>query len=300
MASPPPLNPFPKKRSSLAPPGPPNKRRKASTGPSLLRQTSFPPDSHPQQFSRSPSVDSSVIAGTPGAGTPSIVSAGGGGKKKRKRKGKGGEVDGDARSLTGSAAKGVGAATGTPSVVEGEGEEEEEEGDGGDVEGGKMDEAEVAQERERLRVLVEAFDGGQTERYAVWRAVKLKKEVVRKLTNQTLSQSVPPSVITTVNGYTKAFVGELVERARQVQVEWMAASAALPTGEEVPSDGPLADRMKERDRGPILPDHLREALRRYKKDQEGGGAGFLGASLDGVQATAARSRGRKLFGGLIS
>lgn len=83
--------------------------------------------------------------------------------------------------MSGSVVKGAG--TGTPSVLEGEGEGEAEEEDEGDqdLEGGKMDEAEVAQERERLRMLVEAFDGEQAERYAVWRAVKLKKEVVRKV-----------------------------------------------------------------------------------------------------------------------
>lgn len=41
--------------------------------------------------------------------------------------------------------------------------------------------------------------------------------------NQVLSQSVPPSVVTTVNGYTKLFIGEIVERARVVQGQWADA-----------------------------------------------------------------------------
>ena len=171
-------------------------------------------------------------------------------------------------------------------------------------------------------------------------------------------------------GATKSFIGDLIERARQVQNEWLAAAATLPTGEvnprfappeksiqvqptettdtataaqpappapnpesasadtapsiqpafqdtaaqvvkvesptstsiptPLPEHGselmtaqpqqppaptpppeptPYTPLVHERDRGPLTPDHLREALRRYKKDREGGGAGFMGMSL---------------------
>lgn len=131
--------------------------------------------------------------------------------------------------------------------------------------------------------------------------------------NQTLSQSVPQSVITTVNGYTKIFIGELIDRARDVQDEWLAASLTLPTGEpnvrhpamlapsgvaswRVLQDGQMNENVvQERDRGPLTPDHLREALRRYKKDRDGGGVGFQGLSLQGRQAVAFRAGGKRLF-----
>jgi len=106
---------------------------------------------------------------------------------------------------------------------------------------------------------------------------------------------VPQSVITTINGFTKLFIGELIERARQVQLEWMAVAETLPTGDKIAPDTPLSERIAQRDRGPLLPDHLREALRRYKRDVEGGGAGFAGASLQGKEATAARFGGRRLL-----
>ncbi|KAK5238977.1 hypothetical protein LTR16_012448, partial [Cryomyces antarcticus] len=80
-------------------------------------------------------------------------------------------------------------------------------------------------------LLVQALSPDQAERYDIWRRVRLKKETVRKITNQTLSQSVPASVVTTINGYTKVFIGEIIDRAREVQTEWMAASLTLPTGE---------------------------------------------------------------------
>jgi transcription initiation factor TFIID subunit 11 len=47
--------------------------------------------------------------------------------------------------------------------------------------------------------------------------------------------------------------------------------------------------------GPLTPDHLREALRRYKKDREGAATGFLGLSLEGRENAAGRMGGRKLF-----
>jgi transcription initiation factor TFIID subunit 11 len=113
--------------------------------------------------------------------------------------------------------------------------------------------------------------------------------------NHTLSQSVPASVVTTVSGYTKVMIGELIERARDVQLEWQAAAEKLPTGQTVPDDASMADRLNRIDRGPLTPDHLREALRRYRKEHPGGGAGYSGLSLKGKEIAAARMGGRKLF-----
>jgi transcription initiation factor TFIID subunit 11 len=146
------------KRPSLALPANANpKRRKPSTGPSHLRQTSFPPEgasvstpasvsaTTPRGYSRSPSVESSLA----GTAANSLVN-GVGGRKKRKRKTGDGLAD-DSRSMTGTSVRGGKAG----SAVEAEAEDEEGEGEG-DVEvslegGGKvMDDAAAKQERERL------------------------------------------------------------------------------------------------------------------------------------------------------
>jgi len=207
----------------------------------------------------------------------------------RGRKGKA-----DARSNAGGSARGDkggsvvdgGRAPGTVGGAEGEEEAEDEEDDVGDVgatmmvEGGEQ--VDEAAEKRKLAVLFDAFTSDQSDRYDLYRRVKLRKETVRRITNQTLSQSVPPAVITTINGYTKIFIGELVEGARKVQTEWMAAED--PDGE-----------VKEKNRGPLLPDHLREALRRYKKAGEGGGAGFQGLSLHGMEGAGPLIGGKRLF-----
>lgn len=205
-------------------------------------------------------------------------------------------------------------------------------------------------------VLVEAFNPDQADRYDLFRRVKLKKETVRKIVNQTLSQSVPPSVITSINAYTKIFIGNLIERARDVQEQYAAALPSPP--EEVapsqphdpasinssqqpdasPTDidtNPFAQlkeyaspefppvlepspppsqpsqpsetatlpknpkkKQQQEDLGPLLPDHLREALRRYKRAGEGGGVGMGAQSLVGMGVPgvgSARVGGRRLF-----
>jgi transcription initiation factor TFIID subunit 11 len=116
-----------------------------------------------------------------------------------------------------------------------------------------------------------------------------------QLVNHTLSQSVTSNIVTAVSATTKLFVGDIIDRARQVQIEWQAASTHLPTGEVLHEDAPLADRTQDCDRGPLTPDHLREALRRYKKERSGGSAGFLGLSLHGKDVVNARMGGRRLF-----
>ncbi|KKY21813.1 putative transcription initiation factor tfiid subunit beta [Diplodia seriata] len=339
MASPPSGYNLTKKRPSISGPLPPNpsKRRKPSTGPSGLRQTSFPPEeSGRAEFSRSPSVDSTYTANTNTT-------------KKKGKKGKGGGDD-DVRSTTGTSVRGgkAGAGDGADKADEEEEADQEEGGEALDAVLEGQGEADEKQEKEHLRMLVDRLDPDQSDRYAKYRAVKLKKETVRKITNQTLSQSVPQSVVTTINSYTKVFIGSLIERApvassgtpspapgatpapttnnsgaagnaNSAQATTPSASqdTTVPassggtnatnntadsnddsdteTAKRIPADAPLSERLAERDRGPLTPDHLREALRRYKKDREGGAMGFLGLSLEGRERTAGRMGGRRLF-----
>ena len=283
-----------------------------------------------------------------------------------------------------------------------------------------------------LSVLMDSFNDDQRSRYEAMRRNKLRKETVRKIVNQTLSQSVPPSVVTAIGGATKLLIGNLIERARDIQEQYAAAasypspvsrptssrtavetqsngcstqdtlrpssfnsatarddgpssSSAEPQPETQPSSDSLPElnhneifgspaasptggslqispsqlfppqlssfpnqpsglkplpkstpssiqqqhqnsfsnsfsasgspgssqallspvfpdstKSKPKDLGPLLPDHFREAMRRYKRDGESTGAGLGGSSLMGlgVQGTAAatRGQGRRLFG----
>lgn len=146
-------------------------------------------------------------------------------------------------------------------------------------------------------------------------------------------------MITTINAYTKVFLGSLIERAREVQQQYAGhlptpppdisgrseGSPNLPLdmdlgiGESLSFNSGLfspstiqpdpsasqthsntqsfADQRPEDSLGPLLPDHLREAFRRYKRDGEAGGTGLEGLSLAlGVKgAGTARVGGKRLF-----
>jgi len=193
-----------------------------------------------------------------------------------------------------------------------------------------------------LRMLMDYMTPAQIDRYATYRRIRLKRETVRKLVNQTLSQSVPQPVIIAVTSYAKSFIGELIDRALTVRDEWAAVRTHLPNPKlpppilsqclqrpsahikdernrptntditsagwylnqvdrteplwiEIDNDASLQERIKQTDKGPLTPAHLREALRRYKRDRDGGGAGFAGMSLEGVERTMARTGGKRLF-----
>lgn len=134
------------------------------------------------------------------------------------------------------------------------------------------------------------------DRYSAFQAVgNTMKPRIRKLANHTLSQSVPVSVVAAIASYSKVFLGEVIEEARRVQIEWQAVQERNADGSVIPDNTDLRERIKEEWRGPLTPDHLREAVRRIKKDKVGGASGFLGVSLQGKERSASKMGGRKLF-----
>lgn len=223
---------------------------------------------------------------------------------------------GDQRSSRGRAAKGGAAAEDDDAPDD---DDDDEDGGLGDmVNESKMSEAREAQELQKQNVLLNALSPAEQDRFVAFRRANLHRPTVRKLVNQTLSQSVPQSIINVVNGYTKTFVGELLDIALDVQLEWMAAgkeqiarvadhgaatrrdNVMVDVDEALQEKGldgrdALKERLKVSQRGPIMPDHLREALRRYKRDSVGGAAGFMGFSGEGRENVAARMGGKKLF-----
>ena len=244
------------------------------------------------------------------------------------------------------------------------------------------------------RVLNRTFEPEAEERYAAYKRVKLREQVLKRIVNQIVSQSVSKPPLIAINTYTKYFAGEIVERARDVQEEYAKAYDKLleekwrerdkiaevkKEQQQKPKDGEMApipqqpttngvikteedssasqnqaslngstpdttagpststtepsassattiqeDQMFDKvrklpppphpltslsdfenpHRGGLLPEHLREALRRYRNDGEGGGVGFDGMSLGGLGVKGRRTwtvggtfsgQGRRLF-----
>jgi len=299
-----------------------------------LRQTSFPPDGlDPRSYSpsaRSPSVDTaSLVSGSIAAGKAG---------KKRGRKPKHGDdagslVGGRASTAVSIVSAGRNQRDGTRGASP-----EEDEDEGGEAMDVKLV-ARTNEEKEKEKyyrsLLVDALDPDQYARYERWRSSKLADPVVRRvsallpfcspnsrqfdvltvpqLVNQTLSQSVPFNVVIAVKSVAKVFAGEIIELARKVQSQYLSATTESPTAEpDEPSargqeegytDADIAQWERNRTetrRPPLTPDHLREALRRYKFERGGGLVGLMGLDRSqhptGVERFGNRVRGRRLLG----
>ncbi|KAI4098664.1 MAG: hypothetical protein L6R37_006357 [Teloschistes peruensis] len=223
--------PNPKKRPSLSVTShPPAAKRRKPTNPSQastpatshpLRQTSFPPEeSAIDTGERSPSVDSN-ITGYRSAMT-SIA-----GKPPPKKRGRKRKTD-QASLISGDKAPAKDASSAAGPLAD-EPEEDDDEADADDGVSGEQDKEQKRKDIANLSVLVAAFNPDQNYRYEAMRRTKFRKEVLRRIVNQTVSQSVPPSVVTAISGYTKLWVGTLIERARDVQEQNAAAAASYPS-----------------------------------------------------------------------
>ncbi|PLN80096.1 histone-fold-containing protein [Aspergillus taichungensis] len=324
MSSPPPTNPL--KRPSIPTSQSQISAKRARMHP--LRQTSFPTTADEARGLGSAASDAGSVTGSHtgslGGTSADGVFAAAGKAKKRGRKSKAekereredamsargggtetrvGSVDAEGSSVKGGAGGGGAGGGGGEDV-----EDEEDFDDEGELLGREEGATDTEAEKKNLALLVDAFNPLQSERYDLFKRAKLRKETLRRIVNHALSQSVPASVVTTINGFTKVFAGEMIEKARTVQAEWADAhdQSARAEFEATHASQPEQDRPEFRPppnphRGQLLPAHLREAQRRYKRDGEGGGVGFTGLSMGnmGVRGSVTWSSGsvggRRLF-----
>jgi transcription initiation factor TFIID subunit 11 len=129
--------------------------------------------------------------------------------------------------------------------------------------------------------------------------------------NATISQSVAENVVIGMRAVAKVFIGDIIESARRVQGEWIEKldekQTDLPSppaaGDAHNADGKAVTQAKDQKaedrRGPLRPEHLREAVRRYRKGFEGGGVGmqwvYHQQQQGGVERFPTRTGGRRIF-----
>ncbi|KAK3686184.1 hTAFII28-like protein conserved region-domain-containing protein [Podospora appendiculata] len=301
-----------------------------------LRQTSFPPESNEYGMAfdaRSPSVDLDAMSYVSG----SQVSAAGPPKKKRGRKSKADKAREQTPSAVGgraatAASDGRGAKSAAGGVGGG-GAEEGEADDEGPTEvaatANTMTKEQKEEEHRARGMLINAFNKDQFDRFENWRAANLSKAGVRRLINATISQSVTENVVIGMRAVAKVFIGDIIESARRVQGEWIektdekqtdlptppASAATSPKATTDGAEGAEGEKKKdngdedaatvplppqvEPPRGPLRPEHIREAIRRYKMSQEGGGVGMQGLwhlqQQNGVDRFPTRTGGRRIF-----
>ncbi|KAG8722074.1 hypothetical protein FRC09_006863 [Ceratobasidium sp. 395] len=118
-----------------------------------------------------------------------------------------------------------------------------------------------SQSKENMKLLLSSFTPEQLARYETYRRSTLNKQSVRRFIHQSLGANVSVNVAQVVAGFSKVFVGEIIELARHVQEQ------SSPPGTPP---------------GPLSPDHLRAAYQLYVQQ-----TGHVGS--------AKPARGRRLF-----
>lgn len=351
-----------------------------------LRQTSFPPEDIGGP--RSPSVDIDTMSIVSGSQVSAVGSAAGPpAKKKRGRKSKADKAR-EAREQTpslingrsgtggaagGSVVSGAGGGVDGRSTAGGQGggagggDQADDDDDENDVvhmsiTSARRSEAQTAEEKRLRAMLTRCMDTDQFDRFGNWRAAKLPDQVVRRVVNATVSQSVPSQIVIAVRTVTKFYLCDIIRIAREVQAEWIAAGAEVQAADftedenghivlnkempwpgkvmsaedeekmhagaetegaagnsftdsstGMPTQGSMSfasrneeiDRqtreviLREPPRGPLRPEHLREALRRYQTSAQSQGIGSLRIwqeqQKSGVERFPSKTGGRRIF-----
>ncbi|KAI9306976.1 hTAFII28-like protein conserved region-domain-containing protein [Cunninghamella echinulata] len=114
--------------------------------------------------------------------------------------------------------------------------------------------AQMEKAKENMKLLLENFSDDQLQRYEAYRRSALNRNNVKRLVSQVMNQQCSQTMAFVVAGFAKVYVGEIIEKARQVMEE-------------------------AGDTGTIRPDHIREAHRRYKLDHSSSSGANVGKKL---------------------
>lgn len=119
--------------------------------------------------------------------------------------------------------------------------------------------------------------------------------------NSVTSQSVAANIPQAMQVVCKLFLGDMIEEAKRVQQEEIRAGVKqtdLPDEKE--NEEGISNQSKHRRQPPLLPEHLGEAYRRWKRSGATGGSGgntlaWSQQTGNGTERFASRAGGRRIF-----
>lgn len=140
-------------------------------------------------------------------------------------------------------------------------------------------------EDEKRRLLITSFTEDQMERFEAYRRMTVNKPGVKKICNSILGHSIPQNIAVVMAGLSKLLLGDIITRAFEVQEREYKAQLIidieakkqqkretlrkLAAGVDV-QEAPTRKLEYLGDlRGPLQPEHIREAWRLYRLDTSG-------------------------------
>ncbi|KAI8099018.1 hTAFII28-like protein conserved region-domain-containing protein [Halteromyces radiatus] len=161
-----------------------------------------------------------------------------------------GSVDRDEDMTTRTGMQQTPTSTQEPSTTDGVNDKDDGDAEEDDKDELVMDDdmhAQMEKAKEDMKILLENFTEDQLQRYEAYRRSALNRTNVKRLVSQVMNQQCSQTMAFVVAGFAKVYVGEIVEKAREVMEEWGQSGA-------------------------IRPDHIREAHRRYKQSSSSSSA----------------------------
>lgn len=143
----------------------------------------------------------------------------------------------------------------------------------------------VLTEEERRRLVMSSFSSDQMDRFEAYRRTTINKPGVKKVCNGVLGHSIPQNIAVVLAGISKLFVSEIITKAFEVQEKEFKADLWLQIDQKKRHKREI---LKNLDKGedveinefklhyrgelqePLRPEHIREAVRLYKKESSGG------------------------------
>lgn len=126
---------------------------------------------------------------------------------------------------------------------------------------------------ELTKLLMSRLDALQNDRYDTYRRTVINKTGLKRLTNQIFPHPLPPDLITILSSISKILMGEIIEKAKDVQLKYEKKRLVEQNllRKALKLDGKDVSNVKieplDLNRQPLRPEHIRESWRLYQLEK---------------------------------